>query len=302
MLTPARTLLLCGGAGLLLCCTGTPLPPRPGSIDLADNKAGDMAGPSPDLSPAPDLRAWSWPQVVVMQSQLRGFVPAADRTASVAFARGPGSAPLGLGSLSLRTGPGTGADQGGKAWLYLSALSGSQLADFDVLQYHAYVSASSTAAPQLGVSVNLQVDVDGDGQRDTTLVFEPVYVPAQGTVTKDTWQRWDAGAGRWWATVATAAFCSPSCTFTLRDFAAAHPMATIVEWGETPGFALLAGQRSGGAWANFDGYVDRLVIGRRGMTTTYDLEPEAEACAAGGFARSADPSFQSEAECAAYHR
>lgn len=300
MLTSGRTLLLCGGAGLLLCCTGTPLPPSP-------TASHDMAGPGPAPAqdaapPAQDMKEMSWPQVVIMQSQLRGFAPAAERTAGAAFTQGPGTAPLGLGSLGLRTGAGTGVDQGGKAWLYLSALSGTLLADLDALQYHAYVSAASTAAPQLSVSANLQVDVDGDGQRDTTLVFEPVYVPAQGAVVKDTWQRWDAGAGRWWATVATAAFCAPSCPFTLRDFVAAHPMATIVEWGETPGFALLAGQRSGGAWANFEGYVDRLVIGRRGVNTTYDLEPEAQACEGSGFARSADPPFQSEAECAAYHR
>lgn len=66
--------------------------------------------------------------------------------------------------------------------------------------------------------------------------------------------------------------------------------------------ALLAGQRSGGAWAQFDGYVDRLVIGRRGATTTYDFEPEPETCGGGGFSASADPVFHSEAECAAYHQ
>ena len=58
----------------------------------------------------------------------------------------------------------------------------------DELYYRTYVRAGSKAAPQLAPSMNLQIDVDGDGTRDTALVFEPVYVPDQGTVTQEQWQ------------------------------------------------------------------------------------------------------------------
>lgn len=297
--TPRLAAVLLLGAG----CSSPSSPPdladlRGATPDLA--RAPDLAQ-APDLAVAGDLARRSWPQVVVMQSRLRDFTTAAEQTASVSFAVGPRPAPLGLGSLHLQTGAGTGANLGGKAWLYLPALSGTALADLDAFSYRTFVSAASQAAPQLAASVNLQVDVDGDGARDTTLVFEPVYAPEQGAVVKDAWQSWDAGAGKWWATVATKAFCSPACPFTLRDFVAAHPSARIVNWGDSPALAILAGQKAGGAWANFDGYVDRLVLGIRGAATTYDFEPEADACR-GGAAASTDPVFQSEAECVGYHQ
>src|SRR6185436_9339272 len=103
MMQAGRTLLL--GAGLLWGCTSSPAPPDTADLALP-GRAPDGAARPPDGA-AQDLAQRTWPQVVVMQSRLRGFAPANEKTASVAFARGPGSAPLGLGSFHLQTGAGT---------------------------------------------------------------------------------------------------------------------------------------------------------------------------------------------------
>jgi hypothetical protein len=82
-----------------------------------------------------------------------------------------------------------------------------------------------------------------------------------------------------------------------------HPEAPIVEWGEPAASLLLvAGQRSGGIWAGFDGAVDALRIERGDKTAIYDFEPEASACQKGAYSLSAVPRFEGLDACLAYHK
>jgi hypothetical protein len=84
---------------------------------------------------------------------------------------------------------------------------GDPLADVDSLGYWTFQSsagtnASANAAFRLGVDTN-GPEVSGGF---TTLVFEPYWQdegdPAgdPAPIIPDTWQEWDAAAGRWWST------------------------------------------------------------------------------------------------------
>lgn len=296
-------LLVLGG------CSRAPLPRElPGSpgapgggeeADLRPTSARpwDLATAPPDLrSGRPD------DVVVVMKSQLRGFYTSVNNSGSVAFEAGPGAAPLGLGGVRLRSGGGDGAEQGGRAQLLTGLYAGVALRDLTTLRYATYALPGSTAEAHLLPALSLQLDLDGDGVRDTAAVFEPVYVPEQAPVRRGEWQTWDVRAGRVWFTVATSTFCAVNCFPTLGEVLRAHPGAMLVDFATQPGLALSVGQRSGGIWAGFDGAVDALEIGVRGEARRYDLEPEALGCSEQGWVASERPLFQSQAECEAYHR
>jgi hypothetical protein len=212
-----------------------------------------------------------------------------QRTATGTFVEGPATAPLGEGSFRLTTGagnagpdlPGGGAGQGGKIWLATQQYDGTLLADIDELSYETYVAARADGT-SVAPAVHLQVDIDGDGDRDTTMVYEPVYsVDAQGAVVLNTWQDWDMVAGKWWFTVATSEFCSFDCFVPFADIVEAHPSAKIITYFARPdgyGLTLDAGQNSPGMpWINFDGNVDNLSITiAGGENTTYDFDPTPE--------------------------
>src|SRR5205814_10154382 len=61
---------------------------------------------------------------------------------------------------------------------------------------------------------------------------------------------------------------------TLADYAAAHPLARIVNTASGGGVRIGAGCRSP-LWAGFVGDVDLFTIGVNGVETTYDFEPSA---------------------------
>jgi hypothetical protein len=175
------------------------------------------------------------------------------------------------------TGSGDGAGAGGKAWLYTDDLSGVLLAGLTELRYSTYVDSTSTAASHLAPALNLQIDWDDDGTRDTILVWEPVYVAAgRGAVTADTWQEWDALSDAWWYTSAFGSLVTPGGQFEpLGYYLDRYPNARIVNWGgHTPGTAMVSGQSSGGVWAGFVGAVDGFTYAvANGTRTTVDFEP-----------------------------
>lgn len=115
---------------------------------------------------------------------------------SAVFVVGPGTPPLGCGSLQLTTV--TGAE---KVTLFNFDHIGVQLDAIESISYSTYRSAAENTAQV--AALNLQIDYNGDAPGGfTTLIFEPVYNTDQGALVNDMWQYWDAingGAGRWWS-------------------------------------------------------------------------------------------------------
>ncbi|MCS6915692.1 MAG: hypothetical protein RMK29_09995 [Myxococcales bacterium] len=260
----------------------------------------DLGGGTTDLRPPTGGRPED--VVVVMASRMRGFYTSVNNTGTLAFEAGPGAPPLALGALRMRTGSGDGPNLGGRAVLSTGLLSRRLLRDLDALAYSTYVRPTSMAATHLAPGLSLHLDLDGDGVRDTTLVFEPANAPQQGSVRRGAWQNWDVLQGRFYFTQATGAFCAMACLASLAEVLAAHPLATIVDAETEPGTALWAGQRTGSSWAGFDGAVDALVVSVRGRRVHYDLEPEAETCQGTGYTTSQRPIFWNVTDCENYHQ
>lgn len=218
-----------------------------------------------------------------------GWLFYSQKTAIGQFVTGPATPPLGSGSIRLTTGPGDPpppppvSGNGGKSWLATYAHDGTMLSAITTLSYSTYVSLSSGAAVHLTPAINLYVDLDGNGSRDTTLVFEPVYVVSQqGPVVKGVWQTWDTLNGPGWWYTSNGGFPAqlpqPGNEFKpLSHYIALFPNAKIVSWGGLPGLNIVTGQNTSGApWQNFDGNVDNVVFN----AAVYDFEPGAGMCAA----------------------
>lgn len=207
--------------------------------------------------------------VVVHASGEQTWLTQADSTASVDFVDGPGTPPLGVGSVRMQTG--SDGDSNGR--LRSTSLAGTPLSNLSALSYQTYVSANdSCQAPFL----ILDVDTTGDGAGDDLLFFEPCYqtgtygganVPNQGDVTLNTWQTWDALVGGWWSL--NAATFGPPLT-TLSAYMLANPTAVIAN---SPNGSTRFQIGNGGAlWANFVGHVDAVTFGVNGTSTTYDFD------------------------------
>lgn len=211
------------------------------------------------------------------------------------FQVGPATAPEGVGSIGLET-PGSGD----KVYLFNYDYAGTPLSDVAALSYATYRTAGSLAQV---TALNLQVDVNGAAEGGfTTLVFEPVYNTAQGTVTNGVWQTWDAigaGSGRWWSTRDVPGVCAFDCFVAWSGVVSANPGATILG-----GVGLNQGSGNPGLAAA----VDQLVIGTGAGTTTFDFEPYVtaatrETCEHDGWAtaRRADGSpFTNQGDCVSY--
>lgn len=220
------------------------------------------------------------------------------------FHQGPGTSPSGTGSLELVTPDVTGAD---KVTLFNFDYHETPLADFTALAYHTYQSAA--LVPIQLPSINLTVDFNGPAAGGfTTLVFEPVYNPAQGAIVPQTWQDWDAifgGNGIWWSTrliedpTGTGTVCATVCYVTWNAILAAAPNATILG-----GIGINQGAGSPALTAS----VDAFAVGVNNETTTYDFElfdPAAsrEDCRDGGWetvTRADGTPFANQGDCVSY--
>jgi len=194
---------------------------------------------------------------------------------SSAFVVGPGSPPLGVGSLQFATTDTMGGSSQAKAQLFnyqFGSLGvpgdGVSLADIDEMSYWSYRASSSTNPAAQTISLNMEVDNIGDGTGYTTLVFEPIYNPSQGAMALDTWQNWDAfdsGNAVWWSTMDILGVCAFNCFVPWSTILANNPDAEII-------YAF--GFNVGSGWVgNFEGYADTLTFGVAGDSTTYDFEP-----------------------------
>jgi hypothetical protein len=197
------------------------------------------------------------------------------------FVAGPGTPPLGGGSLKMSL---SSADNSNRVELFRTELyDGTKIRDLRTLTYSTYSRANvGNDTPQQPAYLRLSVDTNGDADGGTqdTLFFYPANngEPAQGK-----WQTWDAGftTGDWTAVGA------PATEFTLEQYSATHPDATIVE-NEDPsdlsqvdgGVALMVG--GSGLSTQMDGeyFLNVINIGRVDpaadsveLRTRYDLEP-----------------------------
>jgi hypothetical protein len=184
------------------------------------------------------------------------------RAGNGTFRDGPGSPPLGEGSFELVT---PTADD--KITLFNFDYDKTPIADFTALEYHSY--QSSAAVPVQLPSINLTIDTSGGAFITgdfATLVFEPVYNPAQGPIVTQTWQDWDAifsGTAVWWLTRDDPILGVRATTFTWDVFKTAHPNATILG-----GIGPNQGSGGGALTASVDGFL----VGVGKHTTTYDFE------------------------------
>ncbi|MDQ2806925.1 MAG: hypothetical protein M3Z04_08455, partial [Chloroflexota bacterium] len=212
--------------------------------------------------------------VTVRPSSLQGWASYDENGASHAFVIGPATPPFGIGSYALLTGAGNGTNQGGKTYFATNAYSGTLLSNISSVSYRTYVDPASTSDPNLVTAINIQLDADGNGTRDAALIFEPYYT--YGPPTRGVWQTWNARPGIWWN---NNAICGHGAvTFqSLSQWMSDCPAAQLVQWyPRADGYAtqLVAGQTSGGGWANFIGNTDGFELGVNYNSTTYDFEPD----------------------------
>jgi hypothetical protein len=201
------------------------------------------------------------------------------------FSTGPGTPPLGSGSLELSTVAGTD-----KVYAFNFDHVGTQLDTVSDISYSTYRSAGSL---QQVAALNLQVDVNGDAAGGfTTLVFEPVYNTAQGTVVNGQWQDWDAFSGGeaiWWSS-------NPIPGAPNRD--------TFVSWNtileNNPDAVIIGGVgiNQGSGNAGLTTAVDAFTFNE----TTYDFEPtikitNKEDCKNGGWETSNSPEYKNQGDC-----
>ena len=192
-----------------------------------------------------------------------------DNTATQQGVTGPGTPPLGTGSWQFSTGSGTGSGQGGKSYLYFTGVNflttTVKPSDFTTLSYSTYVVSRQT-----GTSVapywNMQYDLNGNGKWDGTgvngdayLIFEPANNGHKSTDV-GIWQTWDVANGNWWSNQYLGGGNFKLSTLHNKIFS----------------LDLLAGQSSGGDWANAVGDFDAVTIGIANgaifANTTYNFE------------------------------
>lgn len=213
------------------------------------------------------------------------------------FRAGPSAPPLGVGSLELVT-P-TSAD---KVTLFNYDHTGTQLDAIDKMGYSTYRISGSG---QQVAAINLQVDIDGDGDRDTNLVFEPVYNTNQGLVESGKWQTWDAyngGNATWWSSDPIPSAPNRDTFVSWNTIVAANPDAVILG-----GFGINQGSGNPALTTA----TDALYIGYGTEDCyTYNFEPyrvatTSEGCKNGGWKnlrREDGSSFTNQGDCVSYTR
>jgi hypothetical protein len=185
-----------------------------------------------------------------------------NRTATpntATFRTGPGTPPLGTGSLELSVPTG-----GDKVTAFNYDYNATKLSMIDAMGYSTYRTSGSA---QQVAALNIQVDINGAASGGfTTLVFEPVYNTTQGVVVNDTWQNWDAykgGEAIWWSSNPIPGAPNRDTFVSWNSILALNPDATILG-----GYGINQGSGN----VALTTAVDKLIIGVSGNTTTYDFE------------------------------
>ena len=195
---------------------------------------------------------------------------------SAVFETGPASPPGPIGSLQLSP----GGDGSQNAAARNPNYDGVRLADITGLSYWGYVDEQGTGGQSVFVILN--VDSDNDGSGDDQLFFEPVYqngtfpgdpVPNQGTIALDTWQFWNARVGGWWA-LSDSTFGPP--LKTLDTYVAANPNAVLRNGATGLGAVRFVVGFGAGAWDDFVGNIDSVVISTKTSSEEFNFEPDTD--------------------------
>jgi Tol biopolymer transport system component len=191
--------------------------------------------PTPTATPTP---------VVVSNNNLQGWTFTTYGVPPVySFILGPGTPPLGSGSLSVIIGVPTS-----KLIMYAPLTNITTVSSLLPFTYSTY--RSTTLASQF--YVNLYLDTDGNPSTcETRLDFAPT------SNNINTWESWNAGTGTWRQ---KSGGCFGSGTFTnvtLSSFSTANVLAIAFNMGDTAS-----------SYVNFNGAIDAIIIGG----ITYDFE------------------------------
>ena len=212
-----------------------------------------------------------------------------------AFVNGPGNPPLGTGSLTLTTPTGTD-----KVTLFNFDYAGT---DLDLVRSMGYATFRTSGSGFQVAALNIQVDVNGAAPGGfTTLVFEPVYNTAQGTVTSGMWQTWDAylgGNAIWWSSNPIPGAPNRDTFVSWKTILANNPDAVIIG-----GYGVNQGSGNPGLITSVDG----LHFDTPTVDVTYDFElfrvaTAKDACKDDGWktVRRADgTSFKNQGDCVSY--
>ena len=218
--------------------------------------------------------------VNVTDGNLQGWVQqafdgATSLTPNQQFVAGPGTPPLGGGSLKLSL---STAENNNRVEVFRTGqYDATPIANLETLTYSTFTPA--TAGTQEPAYLRLFVDTDGVAGADDTLTFFPA---SNGTPASGTWQTWNAGAD----TALWSVDDGPATT-TLATYLATNGTATIVAQDGVPasqaggGIAFLVGgsglttQPDGDYFMNIIniGTVDRTDPAAVENRTRFDLEP-----------------------------
>jgi hypothetical protein len=239
---------------------------------------------------------------VVTPTQTYGwtFFQEGATAGGTAFVNGPGTPPMGTGSVQLTAPLPTAGPI-----LFKTDYQGTRFADITKLEYSTY--RTSPADPSaLAISLQFTADsdlTDADMSFQGRLVFEPYLAPAN--VTTGAWQTWDPMQGTWWGTGAS---------IPTRPFAQLCPQSNPCTWQQVlvnwpdggihptdPGSVIF---KAGSGWTNFDGNVDAFTIGISGVNDTYDFNlhstpTDKDQCKNGGYKNFNPPSgpYKNQGQC-----
>lgn len=220
---------------------------------------------------------------------------------AASFVEGPAAPPLGTGSLRLTT-----VDTSQKVFLFDHQFVGDRLSGVADI---GYATHRTSGEGQQVAALNVVIDFNGPAVAGgfSTLVFEPVYNTAQGSVVSGKWQTWDAdGSGQWWS------------TRDINDQPAGAIGANFRSWDQiktaNPDAVVLGGVgvNQGSGNANLITNVDALRFGE--VVTDFERIKDADGdgvadtapptskdqCKDGGFKTFSNPSFANQGQCASY--
>lgn len=202
---------------------------------------------------------------VVSPGNLQGwvFVPCGgactNGTIAPVFENGPGTPPLGTGSLFVDVASNSSKIIFGRQDYHLLPLSQLQ-----TLTYSTYVESTSTNL--LPFYLNIYIDLDGDLDHEARMDFSP---QDNGTVVPGIWQTWDAS-------LPTSVYFTQGGTTTLGAFMLANPTARVVNpftGNQYPGITVNEGDTST-TYTGFQGNFDNITIAFSSVgSNTWDFDP-----------------------------
>ena len=199
-------------------------------------------------------------------------------TATSTFVTGPGTPPLGSGSVQLAV----GADGDDAAEARSNRFDGQFLRDLSELRYSTFQQSGGSGgqAPY----ILLRVDYDNNGTQDDLLFFEPVYQTGafcpsnpQPAVTTGAWQTWDAFNGCWYSLNGIGGTGPGVNVKPLSAILAVEPDARFATSVTSGALRFVAGFGAG-AWDNFIGNLDNVTVSfpapaTGAPRTTYNFDP-----------------------------